>query len=456
MTDGAVVQRIPLPDSQLDFPGVPYSVSVLKPGYCLSEPDGTFRADGTISLITGPRTILVDTGGPWDRDFLLQTLKDRGVDPGDVDMVVGTHGHSDHVGNLSLFAHAELIVGFDHSEGDRYRPNKLSEGQVYRVDEHVCVVPTPGHTGQDVSVQVTGTSAGVVLVAGDLFECCSDEDSWRDLSMNTVVQQQDEVETEEGPQNRPGENKVSPSFKWGLASCLGLSLLPFSDIMCTGSCSKFIAIPLYVLALVSIICNIMLFFPGFETKYAAPDLPEGSNRTDYLTEEVKYMGGLVGGGLMVLVPAIHIHLTSAEKCCANRCGMFLSIGFAALGVSGATYSLSVASLGLVNGPMCLWTNKEGQAPVWGTPFFGGEGNYLQNQTLWDWCKEPDNVVGFNVGLFSTLLVAASLELVLCLIQMVNGLFGCLCGTCSVCVPLIFPSSSDRPPGNHVRQQVLHR
>lgn len=53
----------------------------------------------------------------------------------------------------------------------------------------VSVVPTPGHTGQDVSVQVKGVSAGTVLVAGDLFECCSDEDIWRDLSMNAVVQE---------------------------------------------------------------------------------------------------------------------------------------------------------------------------------------------------------------------------------------------------------------------------
>lgn len=53
----------------------------------------------------------------------------------------------------------------------------------------VSVVPSPGHMGQDVSVQVKGTSAGTVLVAGDLFERCSDEDSWKDLSMNTAVQE---------------------------------------------------------------------------------------------------------------------------------------------------------------------------------------------------------------------------------------------------------------------------
>lgn len=51
------------------------------------------------------------------------------------------------------------------------------------------MLPSPGHTGQDVSVQVKGVSVGTVLVAGDLFESCSDEDSWRELSMNTAVQE---------------------------------------------------------------------------------------------------------------------------------------------------------------------------------------------------------------------------------------------------------------------------
>uniref|UniRef100_A0AAQ5X5I9 Uncharacterized protein n=1 Tax=Amphiprion ocellaris TaxID=80972 RepID=A0AAQ5X5I9_AMPOC len=235
--------------------------------------------------------------------------------------------------------------------------------------------------------------------------------------------------------------------------------------MCTGACSKFIAVPLYVLALVSIICNIMLFFPDFETSYAATD----RKGTDRITEEVKYMGGVIGGGIMVLIPAIHIHLTSANKCCANRCGMFLSIGFAAAGVVGALYSLSVASVGLVNGPLCYWSNAQNPIPRWGTPFSNrcnsiflfisalrtgisntfnciavmflclttqllfilfSNGSYLDNRDMWEWCWLPENVVEFNVALFSTLLVAAIVELVLCLIQMVNGLCGCICGTCS--------------------------
>lgn len=65
--------------------------------------------------------------------------------------------------------------------------------------------------------------------------------------------------------------------------------------MCTGACSKLIAIPLYVLAALSMICNLVLFFPGLDTQYAAQDR-DGLPR---ITEEVKYMGGVIGGGIMV-------------------------------------------------------------------------------------------------------------------------------------------------------------
>ncbi|XP_061817188.1 uncharacterized protein mblac1 isoform X2 [Nerophis lumbriciformis] len=269
MASSSQFQLIPLSESQLDFPGCPYSVSVLKVGYYQPQQDGTFKADGSITLITGHNNnnILVDTGGPWDRDFLLKALKDRGLEPGDIHLVVGTHGHSDHVGNLSLFHSSVMIVGHDISHGDIYTPSTLAQGCPHIVDEHA------------------------------------------------------------------------------------------------------------------------------------------------------------------VIPAIHIHLTSSGKCCANRCGMFLSIGFAAVGVAGAVYSLSVAALGLSNGPLCYWSNLQNPIPKWGVPFANSSASYLEDKEMWKWCLIPKNVVEFNVGLFSTLLVAASLQFVLCLIQMINGLFGCICGTC---------------------------
>ncbi|XP_054611762.1 transmembrane 4 L6 family member 5 [Dunckerocampus dactyliophorus] len=184
--------------------------------------------------------------------------------------------------------------------------------------------------------------------------------------------------------------------------------------MCTGTCSRCIAVTLYPLALTSIICNIVLFFPDGDKKYVTDG---------HITEEVKYMGGIIGGGVMVLLPALYIHLTGKQGCCGNRCGMFLSIAFAAVGVAGALYSLSVAALGLKNGPLCK------VLLIWTTPFKDSDLNYLTDNKWWGKCMEPKNIVQFNAGLFGTLLACSCLQLVLCAVQMINGLFGCLCGTC---------------------------
>uniref|UniRef100_A0A8C1N1C1 Uncharacterized protein n=1 Tax=Cyprinus carpio TaxID=7962 RepID=A0A8C1N1C1_CYPCA len=186
--------------------------------------------------------------------------------------------------------------------------------------------------------------------------------------------------------------------------------------MCTGKCSKFIAICLYPLALLSIICNIFLFFPDFQTIYSKK-AAEGLYR---LTDEIKYMGGVVGGGILVLIPAIHIHSTGRQGCC-----MFLSIIFAAVGVAGALYSGTIAAVGLIHGKVCRLENV-----TWTRPFLNSPESYLGNSDIWDICEEPENIVVFNIGLFSALLVAACLELLLCGFQVLNGLFGCICGTCN--------------------------
>ena len=37
---------------------------------------------------------------------------------------------------------------------------------IYMLDEHTEVLPTPGHTGSDISVVVRNTPIGTVVVAG--------------------------------------------------------------------------------------------------------------------------------------------------------------------------------------------------------------------------------------------------------------------------------------------------
>lgn len=77
----------------------------------------------TLLLIrAGGRTILFDTGPFRIRPMLIAALKERGLTPEDIDTVFLTHLHWDHVENLDLFAHAEILtpeVEFEYAASPR-------------------------------------------------------------------------------------------------------------------------------------------------------------------------------------------------------------------------------------------------------------------------------------------------------------------------------------------------
>jgi glyoxylase-like metal-dependent hydrolase (beta-lactamase superfamily II) len=167
-----------------------YQVKVLMEGYAIPAGTGMQRADGTVTLLTGPHKVLVDTGGPWDTAAIIRALQAEQLSPADIDHVVCTHGHSDHVGNIGLFPHATLIVSQDVSRGDLYTSHPFARGERYAIDRDVEVIATPGHTSQDVSV-VVRTPEGVHVIAGDLFESeadLADEDLWRASSEDPARQ----------------------------------------------------------------------------------------------------------------------------------------------------------------------------------------------------------------------------------------------------------------------------
>jgi glyoxylase-like metal-dependent hydrolase (beta-lactamase superfamily II) len=161
-----------------------YEVKVLQAGYSIWIGPTQQRADGTITLLKGPRQIVVDTGGPWNRQRLPGLLRRESVLPSDVSFVVCTHGHSDHVGNINLFPNATLLLSYDVCKGDVYTFHDFAHGQSYRIDDAVEVIPTPGHTKDDISVVVETCDATFAIV-GDLFENEADrdnEDLWRSFS----------------------------------------------------------------------------------------------------------------------------------------------------------------------------------------------------------------------------------------------------------------------------------
>ncbi|KAM3619175.1 uncharacterized protein V6R79_004128 [Siganus canaliculatus] len=192
--------------------------------------------------------------------------------------------------------------------------------------------------------------------------------------------------------------------------------------MCSGSFAKCLGITLIPLSITCALCNILLFFPG-----GKPVVSE------HITEEVFYLGGILGSGVVMIFPiVVFLGLKNNDCCgccgnesCGRRFAMLSSILFAAVGVVGAGYSVIVSSVAINRGPECKVENN-----IWTSPF--SHGDYLSNKTLWDQCVAPSGVVSWHLSLFSVLLVLGLIQAVLCAVQVVNGLLAALCGSCCRC------------------------
>ena len=124
-----------------------------------------------------------------ERDLLRQ-MASVGVRPEDVALVVVTHLHCDHAGNLRHFAHAPMLIQrsehqfgysaaatpqvgyFDIDYQDVGARWQLIDGD-YRLTDGVTLLSTPGHTSGHMSVLVDLPEGGPILLAidaGDLIE----------------------------------------------------------------------------------------------------------------------------------------------------------------------------------------------------------------------------------------------------------------------------------------------
>jgi N-acyl homoserine lactone hydrolase len=118
-----------------------------------------------------------------DEDLIAARLMASGVDPDDLDIVILSHLHFDHVGGLAQLPNARVLVqrdewtaGFDADLGaaNGFNPIDFDLGHdVVQVDgEHdvfgdgrVTCIPTPGHTPGHQSLRVRLADREIVLCA---------------------------------------------------------------------------------------------------------------------------------------------------------------------------------------------------------------------------------------------------------------------------------------------------
>lgn len=168
-------------------------VDTVLEGYRIGTDQGSIAFCG-INLIEGLddngalKRILVDTGHTGRRPVLDAALRKRGLTGADIDMVVCSHAHWDHIENLNAFERAEIVL---HRRERRYleRPHRndfatpswvkaLMDGYRERVREveegtrllpGVEVVDAPGHTAGTMAVTVA-TADGTAVISGDSIQ----------------------------------------------------------------------------------------------------------------------------------------------------------------------------------------------------------------------------------------------------------------------------------------------
>jgi hypothetical protein len=87
------------------------SVEILVEGFTLREASEVRRISSNVTLVQDEGVlVLVDLRASDRQQAVLDTLDHRGIEPGDIDSIVLTHLHIDHVGALGLFPGTSIIV----------------------------------------------------------------------------------------------------------------------------------------------------------------------------------------------------------------------------------------------------------------------------------------------------------------------------------------------------------
>ncbi len=150
-------------------------VKVLLEGFA-QENDGFEKVSPSVVLIeTDKFKIIVDPG--FNRKNLVEALKKEKIKTGDINFVMLTHCHMDHLILAGVFENAIFL-----DNGDQYLQNGIIKRQEENIlGDGIKIIQTPGHDQFHCSIVVNTESMGKVVVAGDVFWWTEDGEPKKDF-----------------------------------------------------------------------------------------------------------------------------------------------------------------------------------------------------------------------------------------------------------------------------------
>ncbi|MFH1358256.1 MAG: MBL fold metallo-hydrolase [archaeon] len=171
-------------------------IKVLIPGYHARDDDEKLRISSSAILIKSNKNIIVDTASFLEKDNLINELKKENLTPKDIDIVILTHMHFDHMMNTNLFENAKIFCKLRKNYPGQF--HNIKEGYLQRSDlfenteiaKDVKILLTPGHTEDMISLLVE-TSKGKVAIAGDAIPDEKSADPNTEVNPNFVSDVED-------------------------------------------------------------------------------------------------------------------------------------------------------------------------------------------------------------------------------------------------------------------------
>lgn len=121
---------------------------------------------GSVTLLQYEnRNILVDTGGRGMMPAIKIKLKEIGLIPSDIHIVILTHFHLDHAYNVAHFSNAR-VFGWMHEWRDK-ETLRLPSIDGFTLFDSITLFQTPGHAEEHISVAVKAEDGTTVVIAGD-------------------------------------------------------------------------------------------------------------------------------------------------------------------------------------------------------------------------------------------------------------------------------------------------
>ncbi|MFH1801554.1 MAG: MBL fold metallo-hydrolase [archaeon] len=104
------------------------------------------------------KIIVIDTGARWNKKELLEKLKELKMSPPQVDVVILTHNHFDHTGNVNIFKNAKIYGGKED-----FKSEKIFDADDLKING-IEIIKTPGHSKGSVCIYLEKEK---ILFSGD-------------------------------------------------------------------------------------------------------------------------------------------------------------------------------------------------------------------------------------------------------------------------------------------------